>query len=197
MLLLPLAGMEKEDIRKKAAALSLPCAGAPDSQEICFVEDGDYPRYIEERYGAGPSGFFISPEGKRCGRHRGIIRYTVGQRKGLGIALGRPVCIRHIDAESGDILLGEYDEVLTGNITLSGCVWQPFEELTGPLNCQAKIRSQSRFAACRALALPDGRVQVEFSEPQRAPTPGQSCVLYNGDMLLGGGFIDPPEKQAP
>lgn len=191
-LILPLAGLDKAETRQKAAALALPCAGAPDSQEICFIEDGDYPSYIEEHYGRGPCGHFISPEGKDIGPHRGITHYTVGQRKGLGVALGRPVCIRYIDPQSGDIFLGEYNDVLADSITLEDCVWQPFEAPGGPLNCQAKIRSQAKAAPCLARPLPDGRVEVEFSEPQRAPTPGQSCVLYEGDTVLGGGFIQLP-----
>lgn len=192
-LLLPLAGLDKAEIRQKAAALSLPCADAPDSQEICFIEDGDYPRYIEERYGRGPGGRFISPEGKDIGPHRGIMHYTIGQRKGLGVALGRPVCIRRIDPQNGNIFLSEYQDVLADSIMLEGCVWQPFEAPIGPFCCQAKIRSQAKTAPCRALPLPDGRVQVAFSEPQRAPAPGQSCVLYDGELVLGGGFIQLPE----
>ena len=90
--------------------------------------------------------------------------------------------------------MGEYNEVLTSRITLSDCVWQPFERPVKAFDCQGKIRSQSRPAACRVLPLPGGKVQVEFSEPQRAPTPGQSCVLYEGELLLGGGFIEPPKE---
>lgn len=193
-LLLPLAEMEKDAVRAKAASLSLSCAGAPDSQEICFIEDGDYPRYLEEHYGAGPSGFFVAPTGERCGRHRGIVHYTVGQRKGLGVALGRPVCIRRIDPESGDIFLGEYGDLLFSGVTLQDCVWQPFETLNAPIRCEAKIRSQAKLAACQATPLPDGRVRVDFLEPQRAPAPGQSCVLYEGDRVLGGGFILSPQE---
>ena len=103
MLCLPLEGMAKDQVRAIAAQAGLPCASAPDSQEICFIPDNNYPSYIEERFGTMPEGDFISPEGNICGRHKGLLHYTVGQRKGLGIALGRPVFIKSMDPRTNRI----------------------------------------------------------------------------------------------
>lgn len=192
-LLLPLAQMNKDEVRALARELSLPCADAPDSQEICFIPDGDYPRYIEERYGQSVQGNFISPEGTPCGKHKGIIHYTVGQRKGLGIALGRPVFIRRIDPQTGNIYLAEAGQEFFSRLILRDCVWQPFDELPGAMELEAKIRSQARPAAATVSPLGGGRAEVVLSSPQRAPAPGQSCVLYQGDLVYGGGFIETAE----
>lgn len=107
MLYLPLEGMSKDQVRAIAVQAGLPCAAAPDSQEICFIPDNDYPAYIEARFGKMPEGEFISPDGTVCGRHKGLLHYTVGQRKGLGIALGRPVFIKSMDPQTNRIYLGE------------------------------------------------------------------------------------------
>lgn len=188
-LILPLEALPKDEVRALASAHALPCADAPDSQEICFVEDGNYAAYLEERFGPSPVGDFIAPNGTPCGKHRGIVHYTVGQRKGLGIALGSPVFIRRIDSVTGNIELGSNAEAFRPDVTLSDCVWLPFVSPPGEIRVQAKIRSQARPANARLIPLSDGYAQVIFDEPQRAPAPGQSCVLYDGDLVLGGGFI--------
>lgn len=194
LLSLPLENLSKDQVRAIAAQVGLPCASAPDSQEICFIPDNDYPSYIEKRFGKMPEGDFIGPDGTVCGRHKGLLHYTVGQRKGLGIALGRPVFVKSMDPVSGRIFLGDAGEEFAAGVLLRDCRWIPFDQPPGPLRAGAKIRSAAKEAPCSVSPLADGVVQVLFDTPQRAPAPGQSCVLYDGDLVLGGGYI---QKQIP
>lgn len=194
LLSLPLEGMSKDQVRAIAAQVDLPCASAPDSQEICFIPDNDYPSYIEKRFGKMPEGDFIGPDGTVCGRHKGLLHYTIGQRKGLGIALGRPVFVKSMDPVSGRIFLGDAGEEFAAGVLLRDCRWIPFDQPPGPLRAGAKIRSAAKEAPSSVSFLADGVVQVLFDTPQRAPAPGQSCVLYDGDLVLGGGYI---QKQIP
>ena len=176
MLHLPLAGMSKDEVRAIAAQAGLPCACAPDSQEICFIPDNDYPSYIEERFGKMPEGEFVSPEGTVCGTHKGLLHYTVGQRKGLGIALGRPVFIKSMDPQTNRIYLGDAGEEFASGVLLRDCRWIPFEEPAQPMRSGAKIRSMAKEAAAQIIPLPGGAARVLFDTPQRAPAPGQSCI---------------------
>ncbi|MCI8407472.1 MAG: tRNA 2-thiouridine(34) synthase MnmA [Oscillospiraceae bacterium] len=184
-LLLPLAELEKPQVRTLAASLGLAAADLPDSQENCFISGKDYAAYIEEQLGTFPAGAFISPEGQVCGEHQGIIRYTVGQRKGLGIALGRPVFVRRIDPAENRIYLGEDDREPEARIaqvtTLSG---RGLEE--GAV--QVKIRSAAPPVPAWLVPESDGAL-VRFALPQRAVAPGQSLVIYQNGQLLGGGVI--------
>lgn len=189
LLSLPLEGLSKDEVRAIAAREGLPCANAPDSQEICFIPDNDYPAYIEKQFGPMPQGDFIGPDGSVCGRHKGLLHYTVGQRKGLGIALGRPVFIRSMDPQTNRIYLGESGEEFAAGVLLRDCRWIPFDRTDGPLRAGAKIRSAAKEAPATVTPLENGRAQVLFDTPQRAPAPGQSCVLYDGDWVLGGGYI--------
>ena len=189
-LLLPLAALPKPQVREIARTIGLSCADKPDSQEICFIPDGNYAGYIEARLGKSPQGEFISPEGEACGTHQGIIHYTVGQRKHLGIALGKPVFIRSIDPDSNRIYLawggGEY----AGSVEISGVCSVTGLPFPDHFSCQVKIRSMASPAGAQAFLLPNGRLNVVFDEPQRAPAKGQSLVLYDGNRVLGGGFIE-------
>ncbi len=194
LLSLPLENLSKDQVRSIAAQVDLPCASAPDSQEICFIPDNDYPSYIEKRFGKMPEGDFIGPDGTVCGRHKGLLHYTIGQRKGLGIALGRPVFVKSMDPVSGRIFLGDAGEEFAAGVLLRDCRWIPFDQPPGPLRAGAKIRSAAKEAPSSVSFLADGVVQVLFDTPQRAPAPGQSCVLYDGDLVLGGGYI---QKQIP
>ena len=137
-----------------------------------------------------PEGEFISPDGTVCGRHKGLLHYTVGQRKGLGIALGRPVFIKSMDPQTNRIYLGDAGEEFAAGVLLRDCSWIPFEQPAQPFEAGAKIRSMAKEAAAQIIPLPNQSARVLFDVPQRAPAPGQSCVLYDGDYVLGGGYIE-------
>ena len=193
MLLLPLEGLEKPQVREIARQLGLVCADAPDSQEICWLPDGDYAAFIEQTLGKSEPGDFVSPDGQVCGRHKGLLHYTVGQRKHLGVALGYPVFIKEIDPEQNRIYLARTGEEYAGGVLLSDCVIQPnpwlnVEQTSAPV--LVKVRSRAPDAPATVTLLGDGRAQVVFDTPQRAPAPGQSCVIYRGPAVLGGGFIE-------
>lgn len=193
MLLLPLQGMEKSQVRAIAQEAGLASAQAPDSQEICWIPDNDYASYIEKHFGRCQPGEFISPDGAVCGTHQGLLHYTVGQRKRLGIALGYPVFIREIDPTSNRIYLARTGEEYFPGITLEQVVVQPNPWLSPEEGSSAQLSVKIRSRAGDAPALvtmtgPDTAV-VRFAEPQRAPAPGQSCVFYQGDQVLGGGYI--------
>lgn len=192
MLLLPLEGLEKPQVREIARQLGLVCADSPDSQEICWLPDGDYAAFIEQTLGKSEPGDFVSPDGQVCGRHKGLLHYTVGQRKHLGVALGYPVFIKEIDPEQNRIYLARTGEEYAGGVLLSDCVIQPnpwlnAEQTSAPV--LVKVRSRAQDAPATVTLLGDGRAQVVFDAPQRAPAPGQSCVIYRGPAVLGGGFI--------
>lgn len=194
MLMLPLEGMEKTEVREIARNLGLASADAPDSQEICWLPDGDYASFIEERFGKCLPGEFISPDNLPCGTHKGLLHYTVGQRKHLGIALGYPVFIKEIDPKTNRIYLARSGEEYFDGITLSDCVVQPNELLIpGKKDCchaNVKIRSRATDTPASIKLLDGNRMEIIFDTPQRAPAPGQSCVIYDGDTVLGGGYIE-------
>ena len=192
MLLLPLEGLEKPQVREIARQLGLVCADAPDSQEICWLPDGDYAAFIEQTLGKSEPGDFVSPDGQVCGRHKGLLHYTVGQRKHLGVALGYPVFIKEIDPEQNRIYLARTGEEYAGGVLLTDCVIQPNPWLNAgqkTAHVLVKVRSRAPDAPATVTLLDDGRAQVVFDAPQRAPAPGQSCVIYRDAAVLGGGFI--------
>ena len=192
MLLLPLEGLEKPQVRQIAHEMGLACADAPDSQEICWLPDGDYASFVEQKLGKCPAGDFVAPDGSVCGRHKGLIHYTVGQRKRLGIALGYPVFIKEIDPASNRIYLARTGEEYADGVLLQDCVIQPNPHLSvenPTAKVSVKVRSRASDAPATVTLLPDGQMRVVFDTPQRAPAPGQSCVLYDGTAVLGGGYI--------
>ena len=193
-LIFPLSEMQKPDVRTLAEEAGLSCAGKPDSQEICFIPDGDYAGYIEARLGKFPEGDFISPDGKPCGRHKGIIHYTVGQRKKLGIALGKPVFIRRIDPGENRIYLAWGGDEYDGGMTVSGLSETFPGAFRDGMRCGVKIRSRAAIAPCTLTLLGDGRAKVVFDRPERAPAAGQTAAFYDGEVVLGGGFIDSEMK---
>ncbi len=186
-LILPLGEFEKQDIRDTARELGLASADAPDSQEICFIPDGDYAGFIQNRGMESKSGNFIGPEGQDLGTHKGVCHYTIGQRKGLNIALGKPVFVKSIESD-GNILLGWAGDEFYNAVSL-----REFCTPTGKALPEgeyvAKIRSAAKPAACLLKYQEDGSVALEFAEPVRAPAPGQSAVLYQNGHVVGGGFI--------
>ncbi len=189
--LFPLGSFTKTQARQLAAQLGLPVASKPESQEICFVEDNDYGSFITGRVGReAKPGKFVDTKGKVLGTHRGIIHYTVGQRKGLGLSLGKPMYVVKIDPKSNRVVLGSQDEVFSKSLTASDLNFISIERLEGPIRVKAKIRYSAREEDATVTPLDSGKVQVTFDRPVRAITPGQSVVFYNGDTVVGGGIID-------
>lgn len=182
-LILPLGEFEKDDVREMARESGLEAANAPDSMEICFIPEGNYGQYIEARGLQGRPGRFIGPEGQDLGPHQGVLHYTVGQRRGLGIALGRPVFVQRI-LPSGDIQLGWAGQEFASRVQLSGLVAAGGVLPAG--GYLAKVRSAAKAVPCTY----DGVSALVFPQPVRAPAPGQSAVLYRGDAVMGGGFIE-------
>lgn len=187
--LMPLGACDKEWVRKKAEELGLAVARKKDSQEICFVEDGDYAKFITEYSGYEPKeGDILDVNGNIIGRHRGLIYYTIGQRKGIG-AYGRPMFIMKIDAQNNTITLGEKGMEFSSSLTAGDVNFISGETPQKSIKITAKVRYLAPPAAAVLYPLADGRVRLEFDEPQRAVTPGQAVVFYNSDTVLGGGTV--------
>ena len=187
-LILPLGELTKDHVREIANGVGLISANAPDSQEICFIPNGDYPKYINALGYHGKNGCFISPEGKVIGQHLGVENYTVGQRRGLRISLGKPVFVKEI-AASGDILLGySCDEFSRGVIADNARFCRCFSSVKD-MHFTVKLRSAAKPSACSIGGISDDTFTLVFDEPQRAPAPGQAAVLYDGEYLVGGGII--------
>ena len=188
--LMPVGEYTKEEIREIADKLLLPVAHKPDSQEICFVPDNDYAGFIERETGIkAVPGNFVDPKGNILGQHKGIIHYTIGQRKGLGIALGRPAFVADIRKETNEVVLGTNEDVFAPALLADRINLMSVDSLEGPKEVFAKIRYNHKGAPCRIEMAGDDRIKVTFHEPQRAITPGQAVVFYDGDHVLGGGTI--------
>ena len=190
----PLGALRKEEVRAIAAAQGFINAKKHDSQDICFVPDGDYAAFIRRRTGRTyPEGDFVDTTGRILGRHRGIIHYTIGQRKGLGLAMGAPVYVCGKDMQANTVTVGP-EEMLFDRIVYADEVnWIAIPELTGPLRVTARTRYHQVEQAATVYPAECG-FRLEFDQPQRAPTPGQAVVLYQGDTVLGGGTITRVEK---
>lgn len=188
-LLLPLFEYEKPEIRKIAKDIGLSCADAPDSQENCFIEDKNYADYIERHYGTSEKGEFIAPDGTVCGEHKGIIHYTVGQRKGLGIALGQPAFITNIDPEHNRIYLG-FENSLVSEVKLKELSEIYDGAIKDGMRCEAKLRSAGIPIACQIkLDQSSGICTLIPDKPQKKVPSGQGGCLYNNNEILGGGII--------
>jgi len=188
--LMPLGDYTKEEIRNIAREIGLNVANKPDSQEICFVDDNDYGKFIKERIPDKiKPGYFVDTQGNILGRHKGIVHYTIGQRKGLGIALGKPMYVVDIDAENDVVVLGENDDVFSSEMIVEDLNYIMMDRLTEPLEVDVKIRYTAKESAATIIPMDDGRVKVSFKNPQRAITPGQAAVFYKGDIVVGGGII--------
>lgn len=189
-LLFPLFGLEKPSIVADSRGMGLTAADRAESQEICFIPDGDYASFIEARRGKMPEGDFIAPDGSVAGRHKGILHYTIGQRKRLGIALGRPIFISKIEPETNRVYLADSGGEFSESMTVSRLNFQllpPSEEAA--LNCSVKVRYAAKPVPCE-VEIKNGRAYVQFGSPARAVTPGQSAVFYRGDAILFGGIIE-------
>lgn len=188
--LFPLGGMTKMHTRELARKLGFYNADKPDSQDICFVPDGDYASFIENTTDQVlPTGNFVTPEGKVLGKHKGIIHYTVGQRKGLGLALGYPAFVLEIRPETNEVVIGTYEESLTYTVRANELNFMSVEQITEPVRIFAKIRYNHKGAWCTVERTGEDEIVCTFDEPIRAATPGQAVVLYDGEYVLGGGTI--------
>ena len=188
--LFPLGGLHKTEVRQIAEAHGLVNARKHDSQDICFVPDGKYADFIERTVGnPSPVGPFLDQEGRVLGQHKGLIRYTKGQHKGLGLSTEEPLYVLEKDAETNTIRLGPDSTLWTTELTAERVNLISVPELTAPMRVTAKTRYSQREAAATVEALPGGCIRVVFDEPQRAITPGQAVVLYDGECVVGGGTI--------
>jgi tRNA-specific 2-thiouridylase len=189
-LLLPVGEYDKETVRRRAGEAGLVNAGKPDSQDICFVPDGDYVRFLQTYGGVTLTpGDFVDRDGNVLGRHRGLPCYTTGQGKGLGISLGRHVYVVRKDPVANTVVLGDNDEVFSDHLRASRLNWIVWERPEGPFRCTARTRYSQHEAACTVYPAEDG-AEVVFDVPQRAITPGQAVVFYDGETVLGGGTIE-------
>lgn len=187
--LLPLGSLPKTEVRRLAEEAGLPVAHKPDSQEICFVPDNDYAGFLCRSGHTGTPGNFVDANGQVLGHHRGLLHYTVGQRKGLGIAFGQPMYVTRLDAAQNQVILGPEGSQYRSALTARELNWVSIPAPKTALRCQAKIRYQAKPAPALAAPQPDGTLLVTFDSPQRAVAPGQAVVLYQGALLLGGGVI--------
>ena len=187
---LPLGAMHKSETRRIAEEQGFYNADKPDSQDICFVPDGDYARFMEDFTGKHyPVGDFLDVGGRKVGTHSGAVRYTIGQRKGLGLAMGAPVYVCAKDMQANTVTVGPESELFDTIVYANEVNWIAIPELKGPLRVTARTRyHQTEQPATVYPAGPDS-FRLEFDQPQRAPTPGQAVVLYQGDVVLGGGTI--------
>ena len=190
-LLLPVGEYDKPSIRRSARQAGLINADKSDSQDICFVPDGDYAAAVERLTGAhSEPGRFVDTQGKVLGTHRGIIHYTIGQRRGLGIAAEMPLYVCGIDVPRNEVVLGRNDDLFSTELDASGCNWISGDVPDVPLRVTARIRYRQPEQPCTVTATGPDTVHVSFETPQRAITRGQAVVFYDGDTVLGGGTID-------
>ena len=188
--LFPLGGMTKDTVRQMAESLELINAKKRDSQDICFIPDGDYAAYIERSLDKTyPKGNFIDTDGKILGEHQGIIHYTVGQRKGLGIALGKPAFVKNINPKNNTVTLCDNEELFSKEVTAKNINLISVDSVRGQMRVKAKIRYRHEAQWATVTQPDDNTLQVTFDEPQRAVTKGQALVLYDGDTIVGGGEI--------
>ncbi len=189
--LMPVGDYEKDEIRQIAKRLGLPVAHKPDSQEICFIPDNDYAGFIgrEAKDRVPEPGNFVSVNGEVLGQHKGIIHYTVGQRKGLNLAMGHPVFVTKILPETDEVIIGEHEDVFSKELVCDHINYMGMEALPERRKVTAKIRYAHKGAPCLIERIGEDKIRCSFEEPVRAVTPGQAVVFYEEDYVLGGGTI--------
>ena len=186
----PLGEFSKPEVRKMAEQNGFINANKKDSQDICFVPDGDYASFIEKTANfVSDTGDYVNLKGEKIGEHNGVIHYTIGQRKGLGVAFGHPVFVIDKNAETNQVVLGEQEELFYKSVLVKNTNFIPFDKLEKEMTVGAKLRYSQKEQSAIIKPLEDGKVLIEFLEPQRAPSPGQAAVFYDGDMVIGGGVI--------
>jgi tRNA-uridine 2-sulfurtransferase len=196
--LFPVGDLSKDEVRQYARARRLPVANKPDSQEICFVPDGDYAAFVEQHVpdtaeGAAqhsPDGPIVNQDGRVVGRHSGVHRFTIGQRKGLGLSTNAPVYVLELRPSENVVVIGPRAALEQTRLTASGVNWISGEPPAGALAVQAQIRHRHAPAAASVRCLDVGRAELAFDMPQAAITPGQAVVFYQDDLVVGGGWID-------
>jgi tRNA-specific 2-thiouridylase len=198
-IMFPLGNLDKEQVRQMAHKHKLPVAEKAESQEICFVPDGDYAAFVERHHDEivgisrpkpFPSGEIVDAEGRHLGVHSGIHRYTIGQRRGLGIAHTAPLYVLEIRPEDNTVVVGERSRLSKRQCRVIRPNWVSIPKLIEPLRVRAQIRSRHKAAPSAITPMEDGNVEVLFDSPQPAISPGQACVFYQGESVLGGGWID-------
>ena len=188
--LFPLGGLSKKEVREMARSNGLKVYDKPESQDICFVIKGDYRDFIKDKIKGIKPGRIVDTGGRVLGEHKGIAFYTVGQREGLGVAAGKPVYIVKIDAEKNEVVLGDAAEAKGRELTASNISWMAIGGLETGIRAEAKIRYNHPKAGCEVIPVSGKKVKAVFDEPQYAITPGQAFVFYEGEKILGGGWID-------
>jgi tRNA-uridine 2-sulfurtransferase len=193
--LFPLGGMTKEETRELARKFGLPTAAKPGSQDICFLGDGDYRSLLAERFPESlQEGDIVDTSGKVLGRHRGTARYTIGQRKSLGVAVGAPRYVVSISPGTHTVVIGTKEEMLIRRIMVRNLNWIAFREPPGEMEVKVKIRYRQTELPAKVRSCGDGMAEVVFQKPEPAAAPGQSAVFYDGQVVVGGGII---ESSAP
>ena len=188
--LFPLGELTKDEVRAAAEAAGFSNAHKGDSQDICFIPDGDYSAFIRSFTGRRyPEGAFLGTDGKVLGRHSGIINYTIGQRRGLGIALGERAYVCGIDASANTVTLGRNEDLFTDRVRIDRLNLISVPDITEPIRAEVKLRYSHRPQPATVTRTDDDLAEIVFDAPQRAVTPGQSAVIYQGDTVVGGGYI--------
>ena len=189
--LMPVGAYTKEEIRAIAEKIQLPVAGKQDSQDICFIPDNDYAGFIKKETGKTfAQGNFVDEDGNVLGTHKGIIHYTVGQRKGLGLTAPTPLFVKELRPETNEVVICQSENLFTHECYVKNMNYMGISGLEGELQAIGKVRYSHQGAECTLIPLEDGRVKCVFEEPQRAMTPGQAAVFYKDDYVLCGGTID-------
>ncbi len=189
--LFPIGHQHKTEVRSMASALEMPNANQPDSLDICFLPDNNYQEFVEARIGKDiKPGEIVHIDGTVLGKHTGIHNYTIGQRKGLGIAYAYPLYVVQLDGEKNRVIVGPNDALFSHTMIAKSYNFVSGILPEGTLHCEGKIRYAAQPSPCDVKILEDGTMEVTFEAPQRAITPGQSVVLYDGTQVLGGGIID-------
>jgi tRNA-specific 2-thiouridylase len=184
--------MLKSEVRERARELGLAAAERPESMDLCFVREGENYRRFLDRAGLAPAnapGDLVDTDGAVIGRHDGVSNFTVGQRRGIGLSADRRLYVVSIDAERNRVVVGDDDSLSRQNCIVERTRWIPFKSLTGTLRAKVMIRSTHEGAPATIRELGGGQAEIRFDEPQRALTPGQAAVAYDGDLVLGGGWI--------
>jgi tRNA-specific 2-thiouridylase len=192
----PLGGTEKNAVRELARELGIPTAAKPDSQEICFVPNGDYAAFIDAYFkeqgisAEEMAGELVTTDGRVVGEHAGVHRFTVGQRRGIGVPAREPLYVIATEPQSRRVVIGRNDELLRARTNAREVNWISIAPPSEPVRCEVRIRNRHVAAPATVTPLSDVRVEITFDDPQRAVTPGQAAVFYSGDLVLGGGWIE-------